>query len=135
MICLPLIRQALDPSFSSFKTQKGWRFLHQSQVLFACLLSGLYNGTTCLARSWFTQENRAHIRAWRNRCPTLHQHSARVTALFMHRGFVCFNAKPTAVLRAFASPPGDHFVEWVQIFTRETGPTAETFAKGLLGLT
>lgn len=56
-------------------------------------------------------------------------------SLFMHHGFVGFNAKPTAMLRAFASPPGDHCVEWVQIFTRETGPTAETFAKGLLGLT
>lgn len=33
MICLSLIRQALDPSFPSFKTQRGWRFLHHSQVL------------------------------------------------------------------------------------------------------
>lgn len=33
MICLSLIRQALDPSFSSFKTQKGCGFLHHSQVL------------------------------------------------------------------------------------------------------
>lgn len=29
----PLIRQALDPSFLSFKTPSGWEFLHYSQVL------------------------------------------------------------------------------------------------------
>ena len=33
MISLTLITQALDPSFSSFKTQRGWRFLHYSQAL------------------------------------------------------------------------------------------------------
>lgn len=98
----------------------------------ACLLSGLYNGSACLARPRFTQENRSHIGAWSNRCPALHQHSASLSlpdSLFMHHGFIGFNAKPTARLRAFASPPGDFFVERVQIFTLETGPTAETCGK------
>lgn len=53
-------------------------------------------------------------------------------SLFMHHGFIFFNAKPTAMLQAFVSPPGDHFVEWVQIFTLETGPTAEACEKDSL---
>lgn len=104
----------------------------------ACLLSGLYNGTACLALPCFTQENRPHIGAWSNRCPALYQHSASLSlpdSLFMHHGFICFNEKPREKLQIFVFFPGDHFIQCVQIFTLETRPIAETCVKDSSALT
>ena len=98
----------------------------------ACLLSGLYNGTACLAKPCFTQENRPHIGAWSNRRPALSQHSASFSqpdSLFMHHGFICFNEKPRGKLQVFVVFfffPGDRFIECIQIFTLETRPVAKT---------
>ena len=101
----------------------------------ACLLSRLYNGTACLAKPCFTQENRPHIGAWSNRCPALYQHSASFSlpdSLFMHRGFICFNEKPRAKLQVFVFVfffLRDHFIECVQIFTLETKHIAKHVQK------
>lgn len=137
MICLTLIRQALDPSFPSFKTQRGWGFLHHSQVLLLV----------------YCQDFTMVLLVW----PCLA--SPRRTDLTLGRGVTDAQLytsiqPPSACLTAFScimdssvsmrNPeksckylffPGDHFIQCVQIFTLETRPIAETCVKDSSALT
>ena len=128
MICLSLIRQALDPSFPAFKTEKGWGFLHHSQVLLLVYCQDF----TIVLLVWPSLASPRRTDLTLGRGVTDAQLSASFSlldSLFMHHRYICFNEKPRAKLQVFVFFPGDHFTECVQIFTLETRQAAKTWKK------
>lgn len=100
MICLSLIRQALDPSFPAFKTEKGWGFLHHSQVLSLVYCQDF----TIVLLVWPSLASPRRTDLTLGRGVTDAQLSASfslLVSLFMHHRFICFNEKPRAKLQVF----------------------------------
>ena len=133
MICLSLIRQALDPSSHSSKTQRGWGFFHHRQVLLLVYCQDF----TMVLLVWpsLVSPRRTDLTLGRGVTdaqlyPSIQPPSASLTAFscIMDSSISMKNPEQSCKY-LFCFFPGDHFIECVQIFTLETRPIAKTCGK------
>lgn len=96
-------KAALDPSFPSFKTQRGWDFFIPAKS--SCLsIVGTSQWPRLSSQALLPPGAQTSHWGVKQQMPALHQHSAslrRPDSLFMHHGFIWFNEKPRAKLQVF----------------------------------